>query len=79
VLAAEAGHEYVGQDGIRIPARAAGNPYGNVYLDLGNGVCIHGSSETIPSQASLGCLSLSDADVADIAGILSLGSKVTIR
>jgi LysM repeat protein len=79
VLAADAGHEYVGQDGIRIPARAAGNPYGNVYLDLGNGICVHGSPDTIPSQAGLGCVSLSDADVADIAGILSIGSKVTIR
>ncbi len=79
VLATEAGREYVGQDGIRIPARAAENPYGKVYLDLGNGVCVHGSPEAIPSHAGLGCVSLSDADVADIAGILSVGSKVTIR
>ncbi len=79
LLGKEAGHEYVGQNGIRIPARAAGNPYGDVYLDLGNGICVHGSPETIPSQAGLGCVSLSDADVADIAGILSVGSKITIR
>lgn len=79
VLVKEAGREYVGQNGIRIPARAAGNPYGDVYLDLGKGVCIHGSPEMIPSQAGLGCVSLSDADVADIANILSIGSKVTIR
>jgi LysM repeat protein len=79
VLGKEAGHEYVGANGIRIPARAADNPYGDVYLDLGNGICVHGSPDTIPSQAGLGCVSLSDADVADIAGILSVGSKVTIR
>jgi LysM repeat protein len=79
VLGKEAGHEYVGPNGIRIPARAADNPYGEVYLDLGNGICVHGSPDTIPSQAGLGCVSLSDADVADIAGILSVGSKVTIR
>ncbi|MCU0978926.1 MAG: LysM peptidoglycan-binding domain-containing protein [Pirellulaceae bacterium] len=79
VLGKEAGHEYVGPNGVRIPARAADNPYGDVYLDLGNGICVHGSPDSIPSQAGLGCLSLSDADVADIAGILSVGSKVTIR
>ena len=79
VLAKEAGHEYVGQNGIRIPARAAGNPYGEIYLDLGNRVCVHGSPDTIPAQAGLGCLSLSDADAVDVAGILSVGSKITLR
>lgn len=79
VVAKQAGHDYVGQNGIRIPARTAGNPYGDIYLDLGNGICVHGSPETIPAQAGVGCISLSDDDVADVASILSIGSKVIIR
>ena len=79
VAGKEAGHEYVGRDGVRIPARAADNPYGGMYLDLGNGVCVHGSPDKIPTHAGLGCISLSTADVTDVANILSIGSKVTIR
>lgn len=79
VLAKQAGREYVGQNGIRIPARSPGNPYGDIYLDLGNGVCVHGSPDAVPAQAGLGCVSLSDEDVADVASILSIGSKITIR
>jgi len=78
VLAKEAGREYIGANGIRIPARSADNPYGDVYLDLGHRVGIHGSPDTIPASG-LGCLSLSAADVADVRNILSVGSKVTIR
>ena len=80
VLGKEAGHEYVGPNGIRIPARAADNPYGDVYLDLGNGICVHGSPDSIPSQAGLGCVSLSDCGCRrHRVRILSVGSKVTIR
>lgn len=79
VAGKEAGHEYVGPDGVRIPARAADNPYGGMYVDLGNGVSVHGSPDKIPTHAGLGCISLSAGDVADVANILSLGSKVTIR
>jgi len=78
VLAKEAGREYTGANGIRIPARSADNPYGALYLDLGNRVGIHGSPDTLPPNG-LGCLSLSAADVADVYSILSVGSKVTIR
>ncbi len=78
VLAKEAGREYTGANGIRIPARTADNPYGALYLDLGNRVGIHGSPDTLPASG-LGCLSLSAADVADVYGILSVGSRVTIR
>lgn len=78
VLAKDAGREYIGANGIRIPARSADNPYGNVYLDLGNRVAIHGSPDTIPASG-LGCLSLSAVDVADVRNILSVGSRITIR
>ena len=78
VVAKEAGREYIGANGIRVPARTADNPYGTLYLDLGNRVAIHGSPDTLPASG-LGCLSLSSADVADVYSILSIGSKVTIR
>lgn len=78
VLAKVAGREYIGASGIRIPAKSADNPYGALYLDLGNRVAIHGSPDTLPANG-LGCLSLSAADVADVYSILSVGSKVTIR
>lgn len=79
VLAKEAGREYVGVNGVRIPPKSADNPYGALYLDLGNRVGIHGSPDKLPPSGGLGCLSLSAADVADVYGILSVGSKVTIR
>jgi lipoprotein-anchoring transpeptidase ErfK/SrfK len=74
-----AGREYQSSSGARIPARAPDNPYGTTWLDLGGNMAIHGSPESIPTQAGLGCISLSAADAADVAGILALGSKVLIR
>lgn len=69
---------YYGADGTTIPAGDPNNPYGDIWLDLGREVSIHGS----PAQASgttLGCISLSPQDSRDVYGILSLGSEVVIR
>jgi lipoprotein-anchoring transpeptidase ErfK/SrfK len=79
VLAKEQGHEYVSADGIRIPARAADNPYGEWWLDLGNNVAIHGSPAAIPRHGGRGCISLNGDDAFDVFSILSIGSKVSIR
>lgn len=79
VLAKERGHEYESADGIRIPARLADNPYGQWWIDLGNGFALHGSPETMPSHGSLGCISLNPDDAFDVYSILSIGSKVLIR
>ena len=62
-----------------MPARAPGNPSGEVYLDLGSGIGVHGSPQTLSAQAGLGCLSLSEDDAIDVANILSVGSRVVIR
>jgi lipoprotein-anchoring transpeptidase ErfK/SrfK len=66
------------KDGTPIPPDDPRNPYGNVWLDLGKQLCIHGSPDK--SQPSTeGCISLRGGDADDLYGILSQGSTVTIR
>jgi lipoprotein-anchoring transpeptidase ErfK/SrfK len=66
------------KDGTPIPPDDPRNPYGNVWLDLGKQLCIHGSPDkSEPSTA--GCISLRGADANDLYAILSQGSTVTIR
>jgi lipoprotein-anchoring transpeptidase ErfK/SrfK len=75
----ELGRVYQAGNGVQVAAGSPENPYGNSWIDLGQGVSIHGSPETIPSHGGLGCISLSTADASDIFGILSVGSQVLIR
>jgi lipoprotein-anchoring transpeptidase ErfK/SrfK len=64
--------------GSPIPPGSPNNPYGEVWLDLGGQLCIHGSpSTTSPSEK--GCISLAADYADDLYGILSQGSSVTIR
>lgn len=66
------------RDGSPIPPDDPRNPYGNVWISLGQQLCIHGSPD--PSQPSnVGCISLRSADANDLFGILGQGSSVTIR
>jgi len=69
---------YYNQEGTPIPPDDPGNPYGNVWLDLGKQFCIHGSPDR-SEPSSEGCISLRGADADDLYGILSQGSTVTIR
>ena len=72
------GREYAAAAGPAIPPGDAANPYGNVFLDLGRNLAIHGSAVSeIPPTA--GCISLSPRDAEDVYGILSVGSTVVIR
>ncbi len=71
-------HTFYDRDGSPIPPDDPRNPYGNLWLDLGSQLCIHGSQDrTQPTD--LGCISLRGADADDLFGILSQGSSVTIR
>jgi LysM repeat protein len=79
VVAKQPGREYTVANGSRIAAGAAGNPYGDSWIDLGQNMSIHGSPETIPAHGSFGCVALRPSEVADVYGILSVGSKVLIR
>jgi lipoprotein-anchoring transpeptidase ErfK/SrfK len=65
--------------GLRSAPRPA-NPFGSIWIDLGNDVAIHGSAEAPSSYDDrLGCISLSPRDARDVYGILSIGSEVIIR
>ncbi len=72
------GKDYYPAGGRTIAAGHPANPYGRHWLDLGSEICIHGSAERDVS-ADFGCISLSPIDAADVYGILSLGSTVTVR
>ena len=63
-----------------IPAGDTNNPYGNVWIDLGGNMGIHGSSR-IARNGNLGqrCIGLSETDARDVYGILTEGSQVIIR
>lgn len=68
---------YYAPSGGDIPAGDPRNPYGDVWLDLGSQMCIHGAPENGPSDAA-GCIRLRPADARDVYGILSQGSSVSI-
>lgn len=70
---------YYSADGRSFPPGDSQNPFGSVWLDLGNGLAIHGSPAGSNTNQGLGCISLSPRDANDVYGILSIGSKVTIR
>lgn len=60
-----------------LPKDHAQNPYGRVWIDLGNSMGIHGSHQPLANQ--MGCISLSPVDAADVYAILSQGSTVIVR
>ncbi len=66
-------------NGVQIPATDPRNPFGGYWIDLGQELCIHGSSSSGPMDSRLGCISLSPMDANDVFGMLSRGSQVTIR
>jgi lipoprotein-anchoring transpeptidase ErfK/SrfK len=72
------GHAYYASDGRTIPAEDPHNPYGQIWIDLGGDVCIHGSAGNT-GDSGMGCISLSPTDANDLFGILSQGSSVVIR
>lgn len=71
---------YYGPD-QQIAADDPNNPLGERWIDLGNGLGIHGTNnpESIGKAESRGCVRLSPADVADVYDILSVGSRVVVR
>lgn len=71
---------YYGRDAV-IQADDPSNPLGERWIDLGNHIGIHGTSETstIGQAESRGCIRLSERDVEDVYDILGVGSSVLIR
>lgn len=70
---------YYGKGGLQIQKGDPRNPYGGYWIDLGQDICIHGSPAAETSSSPMGCISLSPADAADVFGMLSRGSQITIR
>ena len=63
-----------------IPVGDVNNPYGNIWIDLGSNLSIHGSPRTATGVGqSHRCIGLNDTDARDIYGILTEGSQVIIR
>ena len=80
VRAKQQGRSYYVGDGSIIPGNDPSNPYGHVWLDLGNQVCLHGSAENSEiSTSQLGCIRMNQVDSADVYSILSAGSQVLVR
>jgi len=78
VVGKEKNKSYYGS-GVQIPATDPRNPFGGYWINLGQDLCIHGSSSTGPVDSKLGCISLSPMDANDVYGMLGSGSQVTIR
>ena len=73
------GREFATGDGQVIPAGHPANPYGTMFMDIGRNLALHGSATAEDAAPNAGCISLSPRDALDVAGILSVGSTVTIR
>ncbi len=73
------GADYYARDGRTIRAGLPDNPYGQYWIDLGGRASLHGSPASSTAPMGLGCISLSPGDAADVYGILTAGSQVTIR
>lgn len=73
------GHSYYAGNAQTVAPQDPQNPFGGVWIDLGNDISIHGTSSSPGQSARLGCISLAAKDANDLYGILSLGSNVVIR
>ena len=75
------GQVYVDRGGQSVAAGSQYNPYGRYWIDLGNGLCIHSAN----TNDGRGCIRVqynevaNVFDAADVFGILSEKSQVTIR
>jgi lipoprotein-anchoring transpeptidase ErfK/SrfK len=78
VLDKQNSQTFYDKDGSPIAPDDPRNPYGNLWIDLGQKLCIHGSPN--PADFSpAGCISLRGRDAGDLMGILSQGSSITVR
>jgi hypothetical protein len=64
--------------GTPIPPGNPRNPYGAMWIDLGQGLSLHGSPNA-DSATDQGCISIAGNYSRDVFGILSEGSSITIR
>ncbi len=73
------GQDYVMSTGQTLAAGSADNPYGKYWIGLGEPkLAIHESNPAQGQSDTRGSIRLSSRDVADVFGILSNGSQITI-
>lgn len=70
---------YYSANGMQIPGKDPKNPFGGYWIDLGEDLCIHGSSAVETGSTNMGCISLSPLDASDVFGMLGRGCQVSIR
>ncbi len=69
---------YYDREGNPVPSDRPQNPFGQVWMDLGGMLSIHGSPDAA-APTNQGCISLAPDYAQDVYGILSQGSSITIR
>jgi hypothetical protein len=71
---------YYGPDGITISPNDPKNPLGGAWIGLTDRIGIHGAADpqSIGRDDNRGAICVSDRDLQDLYGILSVGSRVTI-
>ena len=80
VLEKQPGRDYFprAETGQKFAADDPQNPFGRVWIGLDKELAIHGTPER-GDAGTMGCISLSPLDAADVYSILTQGSSVTIR
>ena len=78
VLDKQSAKTFYNSVGSPVPPGNPKNPYGSMWLDLGNNLCLHGSPDSTTPTTD-GCISIAGNYAKDLYGILSQGSSVTIR
>jgi hypothetical protein len=71
---------YYGPDGITISPNDPKNPLGGAWIGLTDRIGIHGAADpqSVGRDDNRGAICVSDRDLQDLYGILSVGSRVTI-
>ncbi len=73
------GHTFYAGNAQTLAPQDPQNPFGGVWIDLGNDIAIH-STASAPGQTERhGCISMAAKDANDLYGILSVGSNVIVR
>ncbi len=73
------GHSYYAGNAQTLSPEDPQNPFGGVWIDLGNNIAIHSTANSPGQSEHHGCISLAAKDANDLYGILSLGSNVIVR
>jgi LysM repeat protein len=71
---------YYGPDGVTINPNDPKNPLGGAWIGLTDRIGIHGAADpqSVGRDDNRGTICVSDRDLQDLYGILSVGSRVTI-